>query len=409
VGLLLEPIKKEFHLSDTQLGLLTGMSFGIFYATMGVPIARWADRGNRATITSIAMALWGMTVMSCLLVTNFAQLILTRIAAAVGEAGCMPPTYSLLGDYFPAPAERSKAMAIYWLASPLSPLLSYVGGAWLYEVYGWRMTFFLMGIPALVVAALTKLTVTEPRMRLQREVRISRPAVPLNEVIDAIWRRRSMRNLCAGIVLLLTMALGLGPWYAAFMMRSHHMSASEVGVWLGLIFGLGGVAGTLAGGYVTARWLARDERAQLRVIAITIASMLPCYGLFLLLPAKHAALAALVPLAMVFTFFLGPTFAILQRLVADEMRATMMAIVMLLGNLVGMGVGPLAVGLLSDRLTPALGEESLRCSMLLMSLIALWAAWHFWRAGLSVSADLAAALRGRGGEDSGGTADAAAT
>src|ERR1700677_3032404 len=122
--LLLQPIKDDLHLSDTQLGLLTGLAFGLFYATLGLPMARWADRGNRPTITAIAIAMWGATVMSCVLVTNFVQLVLARIAAAVGEAGCMPTTYSLLGDYFPAPAERTRAMSIYWLASPLAALAS---------------------------------------------------------------------------------------------------------------------------------------------------------------------------------------------------------------------------------------------------------------------------------------------
>src|ERR1700733_313850 len=143
--LLLQPIKDDLHLSDTQLGFLTGIAFGLFYATLGVPIARWSDRGNRVTITSMAIALWGMTVMSCLFVSNFAQLLAARVAAAVGESGCMPPTYSLIGDYFPAATERTRAMAIYMLAGPLAAIVSFVLGGWLNELYGWRVTFFVMG------------------------------------------------------------------------------------------------------------------------------------------------------------------------------------------------------------------------------------------------------------------------
>src|SRR5690349_1463529 len=124
--LLLQPIKEDLHLSDTQLGFVTGIAFALFYATLGLPIARWADRGNRVTITSIAIGLWGLTVMVCLFVSNLVQLVLARIAAAVGESGCMPPTYSLVGDYFPAPAARTRAMAIYWLASPLALLISLI-------------------------------------------------------------------------------------------------------------------------------------------------------------------------------------------------------------------------------------------------------------------------------------------
>jgi MFS family permease len=139
--LLLQPIKEDLHISDTQLGFVTGIAFALFYATLGLPIARCADRGNRVTITSIAIGLWGGTVMLCLFVTNFVHLVFARIAAAIGESGCMPPTYSLVGDYFPAPAERTRAMATYWLASPVALLISLVAGGWLNERYGWRVTF----------------------------------------------------------------------------------------------------------------------------------------------------------------------------------------------------------------------------------------------------------------------------
>src|SRR6266852_4948977 len=128
IMLLLQPIKEDLHLSDTQLGFLTGIAFALFYATLGLPIARWADRGNRATITSVAIALWGVTVMLCLFVGNFVQLVFARVAAAVGESGCMPPTYSLVGDYFPTSAERTRAMSVYMLANPLSTLGSFVVG-----------------------------------------------------------------------------------------------------------------------------------------------------------------------------------------------------------------------------------------------------------------------------------------
>src|SRR5688572_23768263 len=142
--LLLQPIKDDLQLSDTQLGFLTGIAFGLFYAILGLPIARWADRGNRVTITSLAIGLWSLTVMACVLVGNFVQLVAARIAAAVGEAGCMPPTYSLLGDYFPGAAERTQAMSVYWMAAPLSALFTFIVGGWLNELYGWRITFFLM-------------------------------------------------------------------------------------------------------------------------------------------------------------------------------------------------------------------------------------------------------------------------
>jgi len=208
------------------------------------------------------------------------------------------------------------------------------------------------------------------------------------DVLAILWQQRSSRHLTIAIILLFTMAQGLGPWYAAFLMRSHGMSTAQLGLWLGLIFGFGGVVGTALGGYIAGRWLASDERRQVRLSAVTIALLLPFLVLFLTLPLRTQALAALVPIFIALTFFFGPTFALLQRLVVDEMRATTMALMMLLSNLIGMGVGPQAVGMLSDLLRPKVGQDSLRYAMLLMSLIAVWAAYHFWKVGDTIKADL---------------------
>jgi MFS family permease len=388
--LLLQPIKEELHLSDTQLGLLTGIAFGLFYATLGLPMARWADRGNRTTITSLAITVWGATLMACLLVTNFVQLLCARIAASIGEAGCMPATYSLLGDYFPGSSERTRAMSIYWLASPFAALASFMAGGWLNEHYGWRTAFFVMGLPALPVALLIKTTIVEPRARAIRTHGAQQPLPRMMEVLALLWHQRSCRRLSIVVILLFTMWQGLGPWFAAFMIRSHGMGTAELGVWLGLIFGIGGIVGTLLGGFVAGSRFARDERGQMRFSALMIASLVPCIVVFLMTPRKEFALMALVPLIIVGNVFLGPTFALLQRLVNDEMRATTLAVVMLLANLIGMGVGPQLVGILSDLLRPALGNDSLRYAMLTLSFAALWAARVFWRIGATIVDDLQA-------------------
>ncbi len=391
--LLLQPIKEDLHLSDTQLGFLTGIAFGLFYATLGVPIARWADRGNRTTIASMAIALWGGTVMLCWWVGNFVQLVAARIAAAVGEAGCTPPTYSLVGDYFPVSTERARAMAIYWLASPLASLISFMAGGWINQRLGWRATFFVAGLPAILVAVLVKLTITEPRVREYIERPPSQRLSRITDVLSVLWRQPSTRHLSLAIILLFTMGLGLAPWYAAFLIRSHGMNTVELGVWFGFIFGLGGTGGILLGSYIVGRWFANNERGQMRLSAVMIAGLVPCFILFLLVPGKYQALFALIPLVIIFSFFYGPTFALLQRLVADEMRATTLAVVMLLSNLIGMGLGPQVVGMLSDSFRPLFGDDSLRYAMLGVSLVVLWSAHHFWRVGETVKEDLAAVAR----------------
>jgi predicted MFS family arabinose efflux permease len=386
---LLEPIKRDLHLSDTQLGFLTGIAFGLFYATLGLPVARWADRGNRATIASLAIGLWGVTVMACLAVTTYAQLVIARVAAAVGEAGGKPPTYSLVGDYFPEPRERTRAMAVYLSGNSLSSLVSLILGGWLNERYGWRVAFFFIGGLGLVLAPVVKMTLIEPRTRMAGQRTNLPPLPPMRSVLAALWERRSLRHLGLALILLYTMGLGLGPWYGAFLIRSHGMRTVELGVWLGLMFGIGGVVGVLSGGYVAGRWFADNERGQMRLTAGAVASLVPCFVAFLTLPGKVPALAALLPLIVALSFFWAPTYALMQRLVPDEMRATMMAVVMLLANLIGMGLGPQLVGILSDQLLPNYGTDSLRYAMLIMSLVALWAAYHFWRVGLTVRDDLA--------------------
>ena len=390
VALLLEPIKRDLALSDSELGFLTGIAFGLFYAVLGIPIARWADRGDRVNITSIAIGLWGATVMICIFVTNFFQLVLARVAAAVGEAGCMPPTYSLVGDYFPAPAERTAAMATYMLAGPVASLIGFTLGGWLNDHYGWRVTFFLLGIPGLLVAVLVKATIADTRTHAisQHTCQVLQPS--MLDVLRCLSGQTSLRHLSTAIVLLYTFGLGLSPWYAAFMVRSHGMGTSDLGIWLGLVFGISGVVGVALGGYLATRRFATSERRQMRWNALAVASLAPCHLLFLLLAEKHVVLIALIPVVAVFNFVLGPTFALLQRLVADEMRATTLSVVMLMANLIGMGLGPQVVGVISDFLAPHLGGDSLRYAMLIVSLVSLWSAYHFWQAGRTVEEDLSA-------------------
>jgi hypothetical protein len=210
----------------------------------------------------------------------------------------------------------------------------------------------------------------------------------MNEVASTLWRQRSFRHLSIAVVLFYTMGVGLGPWQAVFMIRIHGMGTGELGRWLGLITSICGISGALAGGYIAARWFADNERAQMRLTAAAVASIVPLYLIFLTLPQRDQALLALIPLTSAFSIFLGPMYALMQRLVRDEMRATMMALVMLFANLIGFGAGPQIVGILSDVLTPSFGINGLRYAMMSMSFVALWSAYHFWRVGETVKADL---------------------
>lgn len=387
--LLLQPIKEELHLTDTQLGFVTGMAFALFSVTAGLALSRWADRGNRIVITSLAIALWGITVMATVLVANYAQLIVARIAAAIGESGVKPPTFSLVGDYFPEASQRTRALSIYFGGNFLGSLLGLAVGGWLAETYGWRMALFILGAPGLLMALLFRLTVVEPRSGAAELKVDTKPLPPMTAVLATMWRRRSCRHLTAALVLLYTVGSGLAPWFGAFLTRSHHMGTAELGLSLGLVFGIGGLSGVLCGGYVATRWFNNNERGQMRMSAITVALLTPCLFAFLTVPHKYQSLIALTPVAMAFSTFLGPTYAVMQRLVPSDMRATVVALVMVLVNLIGMGCGPQLVGILSDALAPATGTDSLRYAMLLMSLLTGWSGYHFWQVGRTIQVDLA--------------------
>jgi predicted MFS family arabinose efflux permease len=386
--LLLEPIKHDLHLTDTQLGFLTGIAFGIFYATVGVPIARWADRGNRAAITSLAIGMWGLTVMACTLVSSYSQLVLARMGAAIGESGAKPPTYSLVGDYFPEPTARTRAMTIYLMSTPLSALITFPLCGWLNELYGWRMTFFFMGVPGLLLAILVRFTVIDPRTAPATAANPVHKNSSMRQVLGTLWKQRSCRHMTLAIIALYATGLGLSPWYGAYLSRSHAMQTRELGNWFGAIFSIGGMVGVLVGGYLCNRVFAGNERGQMRMTALATGLLVPCFSAFLLLPQRTGALISLGVVMVTLSIYLAPTYVLLQRLVSEQMRATVLALVMLLANLIGMGMGPQIVGVLSDLLAPSYGTHSLRYAMLVVSFGAWWSAFHFWRVSMTVQQDL---------------------
>lgn len=390
--LLLEPIKKDLSLSDTQLGFVTGIAFGVFYAGLGIPIARWADRGNRVTITTLAIGLWGLTSMLYMFVSNFFHLLLARIAAGIGDSGGPAPMYSLLGDYFEKAAERTQAMYVWTLAGPLSALLSFVAGGWLNERYGWRLTFLLIGLLGIALAFVVKATLIEPRERMHAARTTEAKPWSLSEVVAVLWRQRSCRHLTLSLILLVTVAQGVTTWQAAFMIRMHGISTSELGVWMGLIMGGGGVAGLLLGRFVVGRWFADNDRAQVRLAAVSITASGPLFVVFLMASSKEQALLVLFLQFVLLMAFSASLFALLQRLVPDAMRATAMTVQLFFANIIGMGVGPLMVGVLSDLFQPTFGAEGLRYALLIMSLLWIWAGYHLLRVGRTIEADLLAVV-----------------
>jgi MFS family permease len=399
LGLMLQDIKVDLRLSDTQLGILTGIAFALFYSVMGIPIARWADRGNRVTIITVTVALWSGAVALCGFATSFSQLLLIRVGVAVGEAGCHPPAFSLISDYFTR-AERPRAVARYMLGWPLALLIGFFAAGWLNESYGWRATFIILAAPGLGLVLLAALMLKEPRLSTGEPASLSpvppeaptvSPSGPkLREVLRTLWASTAYRHLLIAFSLSYFFGNGMLQWQPAFFQRSFGIHTGDIGTWFAAIYGLGGLLGTYAGGEWASRYAANKERLQFAGLAALYAAWaLLSVGTYLATDYR-CALAILALSAIGNAAVTGPMFAATQALVPSRMRAMSVAIILFCSNLIGLGLGPLAVGALSDALQPRWGAESLRYALLAMSPGYLWCTWHLWRASRSIESNVAA-------------------
>lgn len=395
LGIVMEDIKRDLALTDTELGFLTGLAFAAFYAIMGIPIARWADRGNRITIISLTAALWSAAVALCGAVTSFVQLLLVRVAVGIGEAGCVPPAHSLIAEYF-SRAERPRAVSRYMLAGPISLMLGYMAAGWLNEFYGWRTTFVVLGLPGVALAVLAWLTLKEPRLmkpataNVSPERRATESDASFKEVCVHLWRIPAFRHLLLCFSVWYFFGYGLLQWQPTFFIRSHGLQTGVIGTWFAGIHIVAGIAGVYLGGELASRYAANNERLQLLLCAagFMVFAVLTAAGFMASTYQMGFFLLALASLGG--NVAQGPVLSTIQTLVPPRMRAMSVAIIYFFANLIGFGLGPLATGALSDALQPWLGQESLRWSLVALCPGYFWAAWHLWRASRTVARDMAA-------------------
>lgn len=393
LGLVLQDIKASFHLSDTQLGLLSGIAFALFYSLMGIPIARWADRGNRRIIISLTTALWSVAVALSGLAANFVQLLLARVGAAVGESGCMPPAHSLIADYF-SRAERPRAVAVYMLGSTFSMLIGYFLAGWLNASYGWQIMFKLLALPGIVLAALAWFTLREPRrLRPRAEATVATAAVPashysMKEVCATLWKNTTFRYLWLCFSVMSFFSHGVVQWQPSYFIRSFGMQTDELGAWLTLIYGVGGTVGTYIGGLLATRYAADNEALQLKATGWLYAG----YGVLMagvfLAPDKYTAITLNTIGTVGASLASGPLFGTIQTVVPERMRAMSITLIYLFANLIGMGLGPLATGALSDLFASWAGDNSLRYALLTLCPVALWGSGYLLLAAKTVARDV---------------------
>jgi len=391
LSILLEPIKLELELSDTQLGLLGGLAFALFYSTLGIPIAALADRWSRVKVLSIAMVIWsGMTAI-CGLAQGFTMLLLARIGVGVGEAGASPPSHSLISDYFPIET-RATALSIYALGIPFGSMVGNFVGGWGAEELGWRATFVLVGLPGVLIALLVWITLREPP-RGMSDVRTTPiadvPAPRVKVVLNFLWERISFRHIAFAAGLHAFVGYGAGTWNAPFLIRSHEMPITEVGSWLALISGIGAI-GTFMGGYLADKLADRfdDRRWYMWVPGYSTLIMVPFQFVAYLYGGIWAVIPALMVVSILGGMYLGPSFAMTQALVTLRMRAVASAILLFTLNIIGMGMGPYLVGIASDLFNPTFGTHSLRYALCLAVLVNFWAAIHYFLGARALRGDL---------------------
>jgi MFS family permease len=391
LAVLLESIKHTFGASDTLIGLLSGLPFALFYSTLGIPFAMWADRWSRRSVLAIAVGLWSIMTALCGAAGSFLTLLLARVGTAVGEAGGTPPSHALISDYFPI-SRRATALSIYALGVPCGAVLgSFLGGLG-NDLFGWRLTFALVGLPGLLVALLVRFTVLEPpRGHADGVVRASAgsTAPSISAVLAFLWQRPSFRHL--------SLAAGLHSvvWYAGsnlnatFFIRSHHMTAAQAGSWTALYSAVGAV-GTFVGGYFADRLSVRlqDRRWYMWLPGMATLAMVP----FQFLSYLPSSLAIVIPSFCVMTvlasFFFGPSFAMTQALATFRMRAVATSILLLVQTFIGQGIGPTLAGVLSDLLKTSTGSDSLRYGLVLVGLANIGAAAHYFRGARTLRQDL---------------------
>jgi len=363
VGILAIPIKADLGLTDTQLGLMGGLAFALFYTALGIPVAMLADRGSRTWIMTIALTIWsGMTAV-CGLAQNFWHLFLARLGVGIGEAGGVAPAYSLISDYFPS-RQRARALSVYSFGIPIGSALGIFFGGLIASKIDWRYAFFAVGLAGLVISPIFKLTVAEPQRGRFDEGRANAAAVPLSAIVRKLLNKPSFWTISVGAAASSMMGYGLFFWMPSFLVRSFGLELLDASLYYGAILLVGGIAGTWLGGSLADRFGADNRGAYVLIPAIAFVATVPFYVIAIMSTNLIATFfAMLVPTALGLAW-LGPVLSAIQHVVPPNMRATASAIFLFVNNLIGIGAGTVALGIISDSLQAQFGDDSLRYAIL---------------------------------------------
>ena len=389
VNILAEPISRELNLSDTQIGLMTGIAFALFYTVLGLPIARYADKvtTHRGKLIAAALVIWSAMTAVCGLAQNFVQLLLARMGVGIGEAGCTPAAHSLIADRVP-PERRASALAFYALGIPIGSLLGLMVGGLLADTLGWRKAFMVVGLPGILLAVVVLLVLKDGNRKLHTAV------IP-GAAPDTLWHSLTSVMRSRAYVLLLVagssasfLSYGKGTWTTIFFQRTHGLSPGEVGFYFGLWGGLAGVVGTLLGGWLADRFGKTNRQHVMTAPAIGMVIAVPlAFSAYFATDWRLSLLLLMIPTALNSLYY-GPTYASVQGLVPLRTRAIASAVLLFCQNLIGLGLGPLFFGMVSDILKPEYGDNSVRYVLFGAAWLGLIPAFFFWRTSLRLNAEL---------------------
>jgi predicted MFS family arabinose efflux permease len=389
-ALLIDPMKRDLHLTDTALGLINGFGFVVFYSFLGLPVARWADRSDRRFILTASLVIWSTMTCFCGLARGAWQLAFARFGVGAGEAGGVAPSHSMLSDLFSKEA-LPRALSIFTVGSRIGVFAGSLAAGYVAQYYGWRAAFLVVGLPGLAAAALFRLTVREPVRGAMEGPKAAKNLLSVTQTTLFLLRQRSFVFITIGGTLMGITLYGFSSWTPAFLHRIHHFSSGEIGAYQGIVTGLIGSGGVLLGGFLAESLGKRDARWRVYVPALACMICCPFYLLFLFSPSVYAAIFALC-LATIFTSaYLGPTYAAYLSVSKIRMRAFASASFLFIGNLIGLGVGSGLVGWLNDRLQPRFGDLAIRYSLVAPGVIALVGGAIFWLASRYIVADIATA------------------
>jgi predicted MFS family arabinose efflux permease len=393
VNILAEPIAKDLDLSDTQIGLMTGIAFALLYTVLGLPIARYSDRPstNRIGLISLSLTVWSAMTALCGAAQNFVQLLLARVGVGVGEAGCTPAAHSLIADIVPK-ERRASALAFYALGIPIGSLLGMLIGGQLADRLGWREAFMIVGLPGIVLAATLMVVLRDPRRgaaMIAARAAATPPRVLTNrEALRAILGSRAFVLLLIAGSSASFLSYGKATWTTIFFQRTHGLSPGEVGFWFGIWGGAAGIAGTWLGGWLADRYGSTNRRHVMTAPAIGMAIAAPMAFAAYFMTDWRVSLALLMIPTLLNSLYYGPTYSSVQGLVRPEARALASATLLFCQNLIGLGLGPLFFGMLSDGIKPLAGEESVRYVLYGAAFLGLIPAFFFWRCSLRLNAEL---------------------